>query len=256
MTYRRSAVTTGTFAGRPTSAPDGSIYMCTDGPLQFIMTGGAWKPYLGSIPLVATPAANTFSTINCTVGSSFKDWRGGLLFDGDCNAGTMMVAKKTAPGTPYTVTTHLLPTWTYTLGNPSSYNFCTAGIAWRESSTGNLHTFGIVHATSVTGIYCGVFRSLPASGTGSSGITYSNGTDFNFPPLLHSASNHGVWLRVTDDGTNRIVSFSHDGSVFKTFVSTSRTSSITPDEVGLYVGSFATGNTMNPSTFFTSYAIT
>lgn len=256
MTYRRSSTTTGTFASRPTSAPEGAMFHCTDGPLKFIMSGGSWKPYLGSIPLVTPPAENTWSLINATSGGTFKDFRGGLLFDGDCSAGTMLVAKKTAPATPYSITAHFLPTWHSSTNNVASMNYATAGICWRQTSNGNIHLGGVVTATTITGIYGTIFRLLTASGTGSSGITYGNSTDFNFPNQLHQLSNHGVWIRGTDDGVNRIVYISGDGSSFKPIYSVARTTSVTPDEVGLVVGNYATaGQTINPTTLFTSVEI-
>jgi len=255
MSYLTDGVRRGTFANRPSTAPDGTIYVCTDGPIQFIRKGGSWNPYLGSIPLKTPPAANTWSLINAT-GSSFMDWRGGLLFDGDCAAGTMLVAKITAPATPYTITAHYLPTWNSSTNNIASLNFGTAGICWRQTSNGNLHLGGLVTANTITGIYGTIFRLLGASGTGTSGITYTNSTDFNFPYQLHQLSNHGVWVRGTDDGVNRIVSISGDGSIFKPVYSVARTTSVTPNEVGIVVGNYATaGQTINPTTLFTSVEI-
>jgi len=256
MTYRRSSTTTGTFASRPTTAPEGTMYYCTDGPLKFIMSGGSWKPYLGSIPLVTPPAASTFSLINAVLNTSFKDFRGGLLFNGDCAAGTFFTAKKTAPATPYSITAHFLPTWNSTTNNIANLNYGTAGICWRQTSNGNIHLGGVVFATTITGVYGTIFRLLPASGTGSSGITYTNSTDFNFPPQISQLSNHGVWIKGTDDGTNRIVSISGDGSLFKPVYSVARATSVTPDEVGIVVGNYATaGQTINPTTLFTSVEI-
>lgn len=256
MTYRRAINTVGTFAARPTSAPEGTVYFCTDGPLQFIMSGGTWKSYLGSTPLVAPAAASTWSLINCTLASTFSDFKGGLLFNGSCTAGTMQVAKKTAPGTPYTITAHFIPSWGTNTSNSSSHNFCVAGICWRETSTGNLHLFGPVTATSVTGIYVNTFRLVTASGTGSSGITYTNSTDFNFTPLIHNLSSNGVWVRGVDNGTNRLVYYSGDGLNWNLFGSVTRTTSVTPNEVGIFAGNYATApQTTTPITVFTSVEI-
>lgn len=256
MTYRRSSITTGTFASRPTSAPDGSIYMCTDGPLKFIRSGGVWQSYFGSMPLNTPPAASSFSLINAVLNTSFSDSVGGLLFSGSVATGSALVAKVTAPATPYSITTHMLVNWGAAGNNAASWNFSYAGICWRETSTGNLHVFAPTYATTVTGIFINTFRLITASGTGSSGITYTNSTDFNFAPLTSNLQNTGVWLRGTDDGTNRIVSFSGDGINFTQFHSITRTTSITPNEVGLIVGNYATaGQSTIPNTFFTSVKI-
>jgi hypothetical protein len=256
MTYRRSLTTTGTFANRPTSAPDGSIYLCTDGPLQFIRSGGAWNPYLGSMPLNTPPAASTWSLINATLNTNFSDSVGGLLFSGTVATGSALVAKKTAPATPYSITTHMLINWGGTGSNASSWNFCYAGICWRETSTGNLHVFAPCHATTAAGTYVNTYRLLTASGTGSSGITYGNSTDFNITQLTSNLQNNGIWLKATDDGVNRIVYYSGDGVNFTQFHSITRTTSVTPDEIGIIAGNYVTsGQSVVPNTFFTSVKI-
>ena len=255
MTYRRSSTTTGTFANRPTTAPEGSMYLCTDGPIKFIMSGGSWKPYHGSTPLNTPPAANTWSLINAVLNTSFSDSVGGLLFSGSVATGSALVAKVTAPATPYSITTHMLLNWGAG-NNAASFNFSYAGICWRETSTGNLHVFAPTYATTVTGIVINTFRLITASGTGSSGITYTNSTDFNFTPLISNLQNTGIWLRGTDDGANRIVSYSGDGVNFTQFHSITRTTSITPNEVGIVAGNYATaGQSSTPNTFFTSVRI-
>lgn len=255
MTYRRALSGVGTFANRPASVADGYVYSCTDGPMQFIRANGVWKPYLGSMPLVTPPAANTWSLINATLNTNFSDYRGGLIFNTSYAAGVMHVAKVTAPATPYQITAHFIPLWA-AADNPTSFNFATTGICWRQTSNGNLHVFGPVHATSVTGIHASVFRLLTASGSGTSGITYGNSTDFNFPNLLSNQMSHGIWVRGIDDGVNRSVYYSTDGQNFQRIYQVARTTSVTPDEVGIYTGNFATApQTINSTALFTSVEI-
>lgn len=257
MSYLTDSTRRGTFANRPASPPDGTVYVCTDGPLQFVYKNGVWNNYYGSTPLNTPPAASTWSLINCTLGTTFSDSVGGLLFNGSCTTGTHQVAKVSAPATPYSITVHMLNSWGVGgSSNASSWNFCTAGICWRETATGNLHVFGPCYATTVSGTYINTFRLLTASGTGTSGITYGNSTDFNFAQLLSNAQNPGIWLRGTDDGANRIVSYSGDGINFTQFGTVTRTTSVTPNEVGIYAGNYASaGQTTTPTTFFTSVKI-
>lgn len=256
MTYRRSLLGVGAFENRPTAPSDGYEYMCTDSPIKFIRTNGIWRSYLGSTPLIAPPAANTWSLINATLNTNFSDHKGGLIFNGSYAAGVMHVAKVTAPATPYQITVHYLPTWTAG-DNPATFNFATTGICWRQISNGNLHVFGPTYATTVSGIYTHAFRLLPASGSGTSGITYTNGTDsITFPPILSNLTSHGVWLRGVDDGVNRTIYLSNDGISFQRIHQVTRTTSITPDEVGIYTGNFATASqTTNSTAFFTSVEI-
>jgi hypothetical protein len=256
MSYLTDSIRRGTFANRPSNAPDGTVYVCTDGPLQFVRKNGTWNPYLGSTPLKTPPAANTWSLINATSGSDFSDYRGGLLFNGSYAAGVMHVAKVTAPATPYSITAHYIPLWTG-VDNAATFNFATTGICWRQTSNGNLHVFGPTYATTVSGIYTHCYRLLSASGAGSTDITYTNSTDsLNFSAILHNLSSHGIWIRGTDDGTNRSIWYSSDGNNFQRIHSVTRTTSITPNEVGIYTGNFATsGQTVNSSAFFTSIEI-
>lgn len=256
MSYLTDGVRRGTFANRPSNAPDGTIYVCTDGPIQFIRKSGAWNPYLGSMPLNSPPAASSFSLINATLGSNFSDSVGGLLFSGTVATGSALVAKVTAPATPYSITTHMLINWGGTGSNAASWNFCYAGICWRDTSTGHLHVFAPCHATTAAGTYVNTYRLLTASGTGSSGITYGNSTDFNITQLTSNLQNNGIWLKGTDNGTNRIVYYSGDGINFTQFHSITRTTSVNPVEVGLVVGNYATaGQSVVPNTFFTSVQI-
>jgi hypothetical protein len=256
MSYLTDTIRRGTFANRPSSAPDGTVYVCTDGTLQFVMKNGVWNSYLGSMPLNTPPAASTWSLINATLNTSFSDSLGGLLFSGTIATGGANIAKVTAPATPYSITVHMLLNWGGTGSNAASWNFCYAGICWRETSTGNLHVFAPCHATTANGTYINTFRLLTASGTGSSGITYGNSTDFNIVQLTSNLQNNGVWLKGTDDGTNRIVSYSGDGVNFTQFHSITRTTSVTPNEVGIIAGNYATaGQSTVPNTFFTSVKI-
>ncbi len=256
MTYRRALSGISTFANRPATAPDGYVFMCSDGPMQFVRSGGVWVPYLGSTPLKTPPAASTWSLINATLNTNFSDHKGGLIFNSLYATGVHHVAKVTALATPYQITVHYLPTWAAG-DNPSNFNFATTGICWRETSTGNLHVFGPTHATSVTGIYTHCLRFLTASGTGSSVITYTNSTDsITFAPILTNLMAHGVWLRGIDDGVNRSIYVSNDGINFTRIHQVTRTTSITPDEVGIYNGNFATsGQTINSTALFTSVEI-
>jgi hypothetical protein len=44
-----------------------------------------------------------------------------------------------------------------------------------------------------------------------------------------------IWLRIADNGTNRIVSFSVDGVLWTALHTVGRTDFITPNQVGFYV---------------------
>lgn len=125
------------------------------------------------------------------------------------------IRKKTAPATPYTVTVALRIN-----AYPKQYG--TAGILWRQSSDGKLVTF---HVTVVD-----------SSGLHLVSTKYTNPTTTSTDYFTGNlgASGAFLWLRIADDGTNRICSISTDGRNFIQIHSVGRTDFLTADEVGIF----------------------
>jgi len=112
-----------------------------------------------------------------------------------------------------------------------------AMLALRESSSGKLVTFGWEVFGSPTGDSGSrmVSYNLASSTTGNAapdGTNYRNATGYS-----------DEWVRIADDGTNRILSSSPDGLAWTARVTQSRTNYITPDQIGWVMTNCAAGGT-------------
>lgn len=229
--------------------------MCTDSPIQFVWKGGAWQSYLGSMPLVAPPDASTFSVVNFFASgvantTVFSNYRGGLLLKATVGGEDIRLARKAIPAIPYRCTVHVLPTFNNTVNNQA--NFACAGIMGRQSSNGAVQGWSVV---SNVGVEYLQVRSATASGTGNN-VTYTDGTLLSQVAAPHTLRGWGVWLRIEDNGSLRIFSYSADGQNFIQLVSQPRTTTLTPDEIGPFVGNIVTGvTTIDIAAFFTSFEL-
>lgn len=120
----------------------------------------------------------------------------------------------TAPATPYTITA-LIQAVVPAMANIG------VGLVWRESGTSKL-TF------------------LMLSQTGVRQANFTNDTTFSADVTTFTAlfaAGTMVWLRMTDDGTNLITSFSFDGVIYHQLASVLRGSFFTtaPNQMGLSV---------------------
>lgn len=153
-----------------------------------------------------------------------------------------------APTAPYTLTVHVNSTlW--------NVNYSGCGVVWRQSSTGNSQFFGYHAYNNSMNL---LIRNESANNNGTS-PTYTTGTD-----LLTIANDTiietgpGFWFQLHDDGTtNRVFRYSNDGQSFQNLVTTGRTTTITPDQVGLWIGNVNSGgNAPNALALFDSWWIT
>jgi hypothetical protein len=94
---------------------------------------------------------------------------------------------------------------------------------FRQSSDGKLSTFGPLSNTTLQMAVQNWTSATLVSATAAFNVWFSG------CPL--------VWLRIADDGTNRIYSTSADGQNWRTFYSVSRTTFLTSgaDEVGFFI---------------------
>lgn len=198
------------------------------GEVRLLICGGSsWtslqveRPTLG---LFTKPVDSGFAWINqgsATIGTT----RGGLLLSCTGNGGAFgfRMRTKAAPSTPYTMTAAFMAGFAH-----GGLSF--AGLVFRQSSDGKLHGFEV--------------------GVDNSQFTYVNSRKMTNPSTFSAdyinASNAArlvppgpIWLRIADNGTSRICSFSADGVNFIPFHSVGRTDFLTADEVGFYVNPYA-----------------
>lgn len=118
-----------------------------------------------------------------------------------------------APVTPYKVTALIRPSWAY---GSNSY----AGLYWRSSGDSKLSFLGWYNSFYGNEGY--VVASKYSSATAFS-ANYINRTTNTFPP---------TYLRLEDDGNNRMFKVSNDGVYWITLHSVTRTDFHTPDQIG------------------------
>lgn len=247
-----ATVTRGTYASRPAAGTAGNLYFCTDSPMVFLDTGAAWVQHGPFFSYTAPPLVSTFSAVNAGGRTTTTtDSKGGILMvatDG-ANADDYRLIKKSTPGAAHTLIVHLLPSL-------EPLNYSGAGVCWRASSTGNAQFYGVIVNTNNAVLIC---RNESASGNGAS-PTFTTGTDLSSISLMNTASlGAGLWLKLADDGTtNRTFSVSTDGINWMVTATTGRTTTITPNEVGLWITPRATtgGTSTKATCFFDSFSLT
>jgi len=117
---------------------------------------------------------------------------------------------KETPVVPYTITVAV----TCHIYN---VNYNVVGIGWRDSNSGKIVTF------MISGEAEGTLRVSKYNSVTSLSGNYTN--------VRFGAYNTLLWLRIADNGTNRICSWSLDSKHWIVFHTISRTDFITPNQV-------------------------
>lgn len=162
---------------------------------------------------VQVPAVADFSWVNqgTATATDLSGSAGILLKMGAGSGDNLRMLVKSAPGTPYTITAWLTPMF------GASANSA-VGMCWRESGSGKIVTVGIAGARIVA--------------TGK----LASPTSFNSVYTVDDIRLYGpVAMRLTDNGTNRIVEVSNDGVRWYTLHTVGRTDYLTANQVGIYV---------------------
>ncbi len=203
------------YASRPPAGVTGRIHLPTDGPLFSRDNGTIWQPHGLLFPLT-TPVDGDFSWLNQGTASVVAD-KGVIHLNAPAGTSNIRARIMSAPTPPYTVTAlvHLYL---------QIVNYNQAGLCFRESSSGKLQTFLVV-VQETDDVYIRTDK-LPDN-TGFTG-TYGGPKWSQRGPL---------WMRMKDDGTNRICQYSLDGVNFITLHSVSRTDYLTANQIGFFANS-------------------
>lgn len=128
---------------------------------------------------------------------------------------SLRILKKAAPSTPYVITAALFAQF----GGTTNQG---AGLLFRESSSGKIVGF-CLHTRSLNALQ--IFCWTNPTTYGGSNPLNDEVAHIGFP----------IWLRIADDGTNRIYSYSVDGVNFAERYREARTTFLTADEVGFFI---------------------
>ena len=203
---------TAAHASRPAASNAGDMFLPTNGFSIERDTGAAWVPWGPLFPCTA-PVDGDFAWIN-QGDASVSTTNGGIFLSAPSNGShNVRVRKKSAPATPYTVTAMFLPRLLDVV--------VAAGLCFRQSSDGKLHTFGVA--------YGGV--TLFASQKHTSPTSFSA----NYTTVAVRETGSPLFLRIADDGSNRICSWSMDGQNWIALHTVGRTDFLTADEVGFFI---------------------
>ncbi len=208
----------GPYSSLPGSGTNGEIYYFRNAPgdaptpyTHAIHNGSDWVPWFQNYPCEPfVPGDYTWvnqDTALATVTGGATVWSVTTPGDG------VHALVKTAPATPYTVEALF-----YSLYNGS--DVAEMGPLWRQSSDGKLI----------------LFAGRP---TASSGPKWTNPT--TYAGSSYWSQNNSLrqvqfqWVRMTDNGTNRITEYSYDGFYWYTVHTVGRTDFLTADQVGFQV---------------------
>ncbi len=202
----------GLYVNRPDAGTVGTLYLASDSPVVSFDTGDDWSLY-GPLYAFTPPVDDEFAWVN-QGSAELTDEGWGLYLSAPHSAATSLRCRvKEAPATPYTITAYLMPA----LANKATHS---AGLLFRESGTGEIHTFD----WSMDG-GAPLLRSTKFASATSLTADYQS---VDMPGIY-------PWLKIADDATDRVCSYSSDGVHWVEFHSIGRTDHLTADQVGFCV---------------------
>lgn len=201
----------------------GRLLLPSDGFCAYRDDGTKLVPWGPLFPLT-DPNLQTWTWIGQN-SATLDTTHGGQAISSGGNSSTYKyhIRKKAAPATPYTITAALL------ISSARKTGFDTAaGILFRESSSGKLHS-----------LRKELFSSNTSPQLLSEKMTLENAFSADYLSV-NNAPWHGplIWMRIADDGANRILSVSANGQTWQVFHTIGRTDFLTADEVGFFLDDF------------------
>lgn len=208
----------GTYSSRPAADNDGDLYFSTDAAVLSRDKGsGNGYSHWGPIYLLnMSKTVSDFAWINQETATA-TDTAGGIIMTPPVGTGSSInLLKRTAPSTPYTITMGGIL-------NAVGANSLRMGLCFRQSSDGKI----VYHAIGYGGSNWKIEGFKFTNATTYSGASYYT---YEYMPMGGL-----IWLRIADNGTNRITSISSDGQNWTDINTIGRTDYLTADEIGIAV---------------------
>lgn len=218
----------GLFADRPDPGKPGQLFIATNSPFIYMDDGTEW---IALHPRTFTPVTGSWATrqtmtqLNFATGTQTPSaTQGGddtYLFDAANATVQIRALYKAAPTVPYTITAAILPNTGF--ATSAAFIFFTdhAGTnSVPNNAAAKFHALIAQHDAANVGLYSFKFTGMSAP----VGATYKSAVQAHGFPFF---------LRIRDDNTNRICSFSNDGINYSTFHTVGRTDFITATGVGV-----------------------
>lgn len=213
--------TSGTFAALPSCTSSVLMYLFSDSFYNFARcdAASAWHYFLGGKEMIPMVTGN-FSWQNQGTSTDTTTFGGNILaYANTGSTGTAAVRGffESYPGGTFTITTAM--TWG---GAIATNNNGGLGI-----SDGTQYEWFRLTPQGTAGAQLAIGLLFCTTSTcGSSSIPYAG-------PTIPCCSNAPFWERMQDDGTNRIWSWSIDGTTWIPAFTESRTANLTPTKIGI-----------------------
>ncbi len=210
-----------TLANEPSSGQlAGDAYEYTDAPWRGRWDGSAWQIF-GPRWKLKRPVLGDYTANNSASGNATH----GGIYLSDSSAGAAYQVRsytKSAPATPWTFTALVS-------GQHDAAGFFNAGLCFRQSSDGKMVTFGPWwNVAGTTQFHIDNMTSATSQSSRPLSVTAFDGSPGGAP----------FWMRVADNGTNRLCQMSADGWNWLTVYSVSRTTFLTADQLGFFVNPY------------------
>lgn len=210
----------------------GRVLFPSNGFSLYRDTGSLLVPWGPSFQFTE-PISGDFAWVN-QGSATVSTTNGGIYLEDLTSASSQYqhrIRKKTAPSTPYTITMAFL--YNADWFTPTGSDGCWFGAVFRQSSDGLLHLFQIKSDQATASVPAFV---LSSSKWVSAANNFSAYYDYAY---VHMMGRPVIWLRIADNGTNRICSTSSDGQNWIVQHSIGRTNYLTADEVGFSICPYA-----------------
>jgi len=208
-------VSFGAYADLPASGTStGEVYQCTDVALRLIWDGSQWQAFYHNFN-ITLPSASGWSWTNQD--SATANHSLGLLQlgkAGRANSDSVSFYGRSAPSTPYTITTLSLMTM-------QGYNYSAMGVGFRESSSSKLIVWRPLFNNDWN---FQIWKLTNPTTSSSAPLSVNNEGNFHWP----------YWIRFSDDGADLTFEMSWNKSIWHTLWTEARGTffSTAPDEVG------------------------
>ncbi len=196
------------FGSEPGSPADGDLDLYTNSFYVSRYNGASWTPW-GPIYACTPPVDGDFSWVN-QGGAAVTTANGGIFLRVPVSSGVNLRARvQSAPATPYILTGIFLPVI-------NNENFQHVGLCFRASGSSAIETFGPQGLSLMVN-------------------SFTNETTYSATPrqVLFTRGSP-MFLRIADDGTNRIYSYSSDGQNWVVVYSVTRTTFLTANQIGFF----------------------
>ncbi len=222
--FRSDAIVAGAYSGLFSAGAEGRIYLPEDHVVPIVRDNGSSLDHYFCGQKLTLPIPSDFSWVNQGSASYTTAGTTSINCAGDGAGFNIRCLVKSAPSTPYTITAGIIT-------NAFCKQWLSYGLLFRQSSDGKLSIIDMLGTD--TAWTCRVSKADSATSLNADYVVLRAGTTFQ-------------WLRIQDNGTNRIYSVSRDGINWITVHTVGRTDFMTANQVGIYI-STENGTTPNLS---------